>query len=62
MKRNSLVGGFATFGANLTPVPLYEGPTDRAIIKKMLTNGESICAIPKHGATGSSDAGSVLNG
>jgi hypothetical protein len=56
-KFNVPAGGVLTFGSTPPPVPLYEGPTDRAIIKKMLASGESVSSVPRHGAPGVSDAG-----
>jgi hypothetical protein len=39
-------GGALTFGSTSPPGPLYQGPTDRAIIREMLAAGESVTAAP----------------
>ena len=39
-KVNELVGGVLTFGSAPPPVPLYEGPTDRRVIRKRVADGE----------------------
>jgi hypothetical protein len=59
-KLNVLAGGMLTFGSAPPPVPLYEGPTDRAIIQKMLAAGDSVSSVPRQGATGVSDAGQMI--
>jgi hypothetical protein len=38
------VSGVLTFGSTSPPGPLYQGPTDRAIIREMLAVGESVTA------------------
>ena len=50
---NEPSGGVLTFGSAPPPRPLYEGPTDRAIIRRMLDAGEPVSASPGHGAPGS---------
>jgi DNA invertase Pin-like site-specific DNA recombinase len=56
-KFNIPAGGVLTFGSSPPPAALYEGPTDRAIIRKMLATGESVSAVSEHGAPRVSDAG-----
>ncbi|MDB5312676.1 MAG: Resolvase domain protein, partial [Gemmataceae bacterium] len=51
-KTNVPAGGVLTFGSAPPPGPLYDGPTDRAIIRRMLATGESVSAGPVHGAPG----------
>ena len=50
-------GGVLTFGSASPPKPLYTGPTDRAIIRKMLATGESVTAIPEPIAPEDSNSG-----
>jgi len=49
-RRNSTFqrDGVVTFGSAHPPGPLYTGPTDRPIIRKMLAAGESVTASPEH--------------
>ena len=56
-KFNVPAGGVMTFGSTPPPGPLYTGPTDRAIIRKMLATGESVTAFPECVASGDSNAG-----
>jgi hypothetical protein len=58
---NTLSGGVLTFGPTPSPGPLYQGPTDRAIIRRMLGAGESVSASSGHGAARSSKAGPEVN-
>jgi hypothetical protein len=37
-----VAGGVLTFGSTPPPMPLYEGPTDRAILQKRLRNSEPV--------------------
>ena len=55
-------GGVVTFGSTPPPGALYTGPTDRAIIRKMLAAGESVTATPECVAPGSSNAGQDVIG
>jgi hypothetical protein len=45
-------GGVLTFGSTAPPVALYDGPTDGAIIRKMLDEGQSVSSVPRQGASG----------
>ncbi len=54
-------GGVLTFGSSPPPGPLYQGPTDRAIIRRKLADGEPVCACPVQGAPGSSESGAEVN-
>lgn len=56
-KLNVPSGGVMTFGSTPPPGPLYTGPTDRTIIRKMLAAGESVTAIPECVTPGDSNAG-----
>lgn len=56
-KINVPAGGVVTFGSTPPPEPLYAGPTDRPIIRKMLAAGEPVTATPGRVAPGDSDAG-----
>lgn len=51
-----------TFGTAPPPGPLYTGPTDRPIIRRMIAAGEPVTACPGHGAPGESDAGPGVEG
>jgi hypothetical protein len=55
-------GGVLTFGSTAPPVSLYEGPTDRAIIQKMLADGQSVSSVPGQGASGRSETGQEVAG
>ena len=46
-KFNVPAGGVVTFGSTPPPGPLYTGPTDRPIIRKMLAAGEPVTATTK---------------
>jgi hypothetical protein len=59
---NLPAGGVVTFGSTPSPAPLYTGPTDRPIIRKMLAAGESVTATPEHVAPGHSDSGQDVIG
>jgi hypothetical protein len=59
---NVPAGGVVTFGSAPPPAPLYTGPTDRAIIRKMLAAGEPVTASPAQSAPGDSDAGQDVIG
>ncbi len=39
-------GGVLTFGSTPPPGPLYDGPTDRTILRARLASGESVAASP----------------
>jgi hypothetical protein len=53
-KLNVPAGGVLTFGTSPPPVPLYVGPVDRPIIKKMIAAGESVSPLlGKRSAEGS---------
>ncbi len=54
---NIPAGGVVTFGSSPPPGALYTGPTDRAIIRKMLASGESVTANPVCVTPGDSDSG-----
>ncbi len=54
---NVPAGGVLTFGAAPPPGSMYDGPTDRAIIRKMLAAGESVSPVPGRGAPASSETG-----
>jgi hypothetical protein len=58
---NTPSGGVLTFGSTPPPGPLYQGPTDRAIIRRMLAAGEPVSAPSGHGAPGSSEPGPEVN-
>jgi len=47
-KINEVGGGVVTFGATPPPSPLYDGPTDRAIIRQKLASGESVTSVADH--------------
>jgi hypothetical protein len=53
---NVPAGGVVTFGSTPPPGPLYTGPTDRPIIRKMLAAGESVTATPERVAPEGSNA------
>ena len=55
-------GGVVTFGSTPPPGPLYMGPTDRPIIRKMLAIGEPVTATPEFVAPGDSNAGQDVIG
>lgn len=55
-------GGVLTFGSTAPPAPLYEGPTDRAIIQKMLADGRPVSSVPGQGASGLSETGQEVAG
>lgn len=59
---NVPAGGVVTFGSTPPPGPLYTGPTDRPIIRKMLAAGESVAATPGCVAPGDSNAGQGVIG
>ena len=59
---NVPAGGVVTFGSTPPPGPLYTGPTDRPIIRKMLAAGQSVTASPVHVAPGNSNAGQDVLG
>jgi hypothetical protein len=61
-KFNVPAGGVVTFGSAPPPGPLYTGPTDRPIIRKMLAAGESVTATPERVAPGDSNAGQGVIG
>ena len=42
---NEVGGGVVTFGATPPPTPLYDGPTDRAIIRQKLASGEPVSSV-----------------
>ncbi len=44
-KINEVGGGVVTFGATPPPSPLYDGPTDRAIIRQKLASGEPVSSV-----------------
>lgn len=44
-KLNVPAGGVLTFGTAPPPVPLYQGPVDRPVIKKMIAAGEPVSPI-----------------
>ena len=52
-KLNVPAGGVVTFGSTPPPIPLYQGPVDRPIIAKMLSNGESVSPILGNSSPGS---------
>jgi hypothetical protein len=56
-KLNVPAGGVVTFGSTAPPGPLYTGPTDRPIIRKMLDAGEPVTAPPVHVAPEDSNVG-----
>jgi len=45
---NEVGGGVVTFGATPPPSPLYDGPTDRAIIRQKLASGEPVTSVADH--------------
>jgi hypothetical protein len=61
-KFNVPAGGVVTFGSTPPPGPLYTGPTDRPIIRKMLAAGEPVTATPGRVAPGDSNAGQGVIG
>jgi hypothetical protein len=44
-------GRVLTFGSTAPLGALYEGPTDRAIIQKMLADGRPVSSVPGQGAS-----------
>ncbi len=42
---NKVNGGVVTFGPTPPPLPLYKGPTDRAIIRQKLATGEPVSSL-----------------
>lgn len=54
-KFNVLPGGILTLGAAPPPIPLYEGPTDRVIIKKMIKEGVPVSPVLRSGSSEQSD-------
>jgi len=44
-KINQVGGGVVTFGATPPPSRLYDGPTDRAIIRQKLASGEPVSSV-----------------
>jgi hypothetical protein len=54
-------GGVLTFGSTPPPGPLYDGPTDRAIIRRMLAAGESVTASPGGVPSGETESGPEAN-
>jgi hypothetical protein len=59
---NVPAGGVVTFGSSPPPGPLYTGPTDRPIIRKMLAAGEPVTATPGRVVPGDSNAGQDVIG
>ncbi|QDU19845.1 recombinase family protein [Urbifossiella limnaea] len=59
---NVPAGGVVTFGSAAPPGPLYTGPTDRPIIRKMLAAGEPVTASPGRVTPGDSNAGQDVTG
>lgn len=59
---NVPAGGVVTFGSAPPPAPLYTGPTDRAIIRRMLDAGESVTASRAQSPPGDSQAGQDVIG
>jgi hypothetical protein len=55
-------GGVLTFGSAPAPGPLYDGPTDRALLRKRIAAGEPVTAVPGCVASGASDAGQGVEG
>jgi len=51
-KINVPAGGMLTFGKMPPPIPLYEGPVDRPVIRKMIATGESVSPILGNGSPG----------
>jgi hypothetical protein len=47
-KVREVAGGVLSFGATPPPSPLYDGPTDRAIIHQKLASGEPVSAVAAH--------------
>jgi len=61
-KFNAPAGGVVTFGSTPPPGPMYTGPTDRPIIRKMLAAGESVTATAVCVTPGDSNAGQDVIG
>jgi uncharacterized protein (DUF2267 family) len=61
-KFNVPAGGVVTFGSSPPPGLLYTGPSDRAIIRKMLAAGEPVTATPERVASGDSNSGQDVIG
>ncbi|WP_020475873.1 recombinase family protein [Zavarzinella formosa] len=59
---NVPAGGIVTFGSTPPPVTMYTGPTDRAIIRRMMAAGEPVTAVPERVAPEDSDAGQNVKG
>ena len=55
--KNVPAGGVLTFGSTPPPVPLYEGPTDRPIIKQMIAAGKPVSSVSGSGSPGNLVAG-----
>jgi hypothetical protein len=55
-KLNVPSGGVLTFGNTPPPIQLYDGPTDRPIIKKMIAENRPVSPILGNGSSGSSPA------
>jgi hypothetical protein len=61
-KFNVAAGGILTFGSTPPPIPLYDGATDRAIIRKMMADGLSVSPVLGHCASEPSDASTEVRG
>jgi hypothetical protein len=61
-QQNVPAGGVVTFGAMPAPGPIYEGPTDRAIIRQMLADGEPVSPVPGCVAPGTVNARTEVGG
>jgi len=55
-------GGIVTFGSVPPPVPLYDGPTDRAHVARLLADGKPVTATPEKCSLGDSNDGQNVTG
>ena len=60
--KNVPAGGVLTFGDSPPPVPLYEGPSDRPVIKRMIAAGEPVSSGLGNGSPGILVAGQSVGG
>jgi len=59
---NVPASGVVTFGSTTPPGPLYTGPTDRVIIRKMLADGKPVTVASGDSPLGHSDGGQDVSG
>jgi len=60
--KNVPAGGVLTFGSTPPPVPLYEGPVDRPVIKRMIAAGEPVSSVPGNVSPGEFVTGQSVGG